>query len=81
MKQSYDPSLPIVFDCPQCKKRGKLRGGEAEHQTPKDFLPRILSFHCPTCQARIKVEVDNGRWLEDVAGQKVEFVLANAQLA
>ena len=50
----YDPSLPVAFHCPQCKKNQQLRGGEAEKQTPAYFsshrwidcvshLPRSLS--------------------------------------
>jgi ribosomal protein L37AE/L43A len=80
-KNTYDLSLPVVFDCPQCGKPGKLRGGEAQLQTPKEFLPQILSFQCPACQTKIKARVDSGHWLRDAAGRQFEFFLKNAQLA
>jgi phage terminase large subunit GpA-like protein len=71
---TYDPSLPVGFCCPHCGKNGKLRGGEAEHQTPKEFLPQFLRFLCPTCQQPIKALVTEGRWQNDSAGQNIFFL-------
>jgi len=78
---NYDPSLPIAFHCPQCKKTNRLRGGEAEKQTPKDFLSRFLSFKCPGCQTMLKAKLDQTHWVNDAAGQKSVFVLDRIEFA
>jgi len=77
----YDPSLPVSFNCPQCHKDWQLRGGEAEKQTPADFLPAILSFKCPGCQTVLKAKVANGRWMSDAAGRSAVFALGGVDLA
>lgn len=78
---SYDSSLPVEFNCPQCKKRGRLRGGEAERQTPKEFLPGYLCFRCPACQTVIKAPTAKGRWQSGARGQKIVFVLRDTDYA
>jgi predicted RNA-binding Zn-ribbon protein involved in translation (DUF1610 family) len=72
----YDPELPVSFHCPQCGKDYQLRGGEAEKQTPRDFLPNLLSFRCPGCQTVLKARIASGHWINDGAGKPTVFALA-----
>jgi phage FluMu protein Com len=72
---NYDPELPIGFHCPHCKKNHQLRGGEAEKQTPPEFLPTFLSFKCPGCQTMLKSRVEQGHWVKDMSGRKSVYVL------
>jgi len=78
---NYDPSLPISFHCPNCKQTHRLRGGEAEKQTPKDLLPRLLAFKCPGCQMMIKANLDHTHWVNDASGRKSVFVLDRIEFA
>ncbi len=78
---SYDLSLPVSFHCPQCKQTHRLRGGEAEKQTPKEFLPRFLQFKCPGCQTMLKASLDQAHWVNDASGRKSVFVLDQIDLA
>jgi endogenous inhibitor of DNA gyrase (YacG/DUF329 family) len=77
----YELSLPVSFHCPQCKKNFQLKGGEAEKQTPREFLPQVLSFKCPGCQTPLKAMVEQGHWLKDMSGQKSAYVLDRVDCA
>ena len=77
----YDPSLPVAFHCPHCKQTHRLKGGEAEKQTPKDFLPRFLSFRCPGCRTVLKGKLDHAHWVNDASGRKSVFVLDRIEFA
>lgn len=77
----YNPALPVSFHCPQCKKSHQLNGGEAEKQTPPEFLPQFLSFKCPGCQTVVKASVQQGHWLKDISGRMYLYVLDRTELA
>ena len=78
---NYDPSLPVAFHCPQCKHTHRLRGGEAEGQTPKDFLPKFLAFRCPGCQTMLKANLGQTHWVNDASDRRSVFVLDRIEFA
>jgi hypothetical protein len=78
---SYDLSLPVSFHCPHCRATQRLSGGEAEKQTPKDILPKFLSFKCPGCQTLLKAKLDQTHWVSDASGKNSVFVLDRLELA
>src|SRR5882724_6848394 len=55
---NYHLALPVSFHCPECKKTHRLRGDEAEKQTPRDELPIFLTFRCPGCQTMVKARIE-----------------------
>ena len=78
---NYDLSLPVSFHCPECKKTHRLRGDDAEKQTPRDVLPKLLTFRCPGCQTMLKAKIDQAHWVNDASGRKSVFVLDQAEFA
>jgi hypothetical protein len=78
---NYDISLPVAFHCPHCNQTHRLGGGEAEKQTPKDFLPSFLSFRCPRCQTVLKANLGQSHWVNDASDRKSVFVLDRIELA
>jgi hypothetical protein len=76
----YDPSLPVSFHCPECKKNYQLKGSEAEKQTPPELLPQFLSFQCPGCRTVLKANVEQGHWRKDMSDRKSVYILNRTEL-